>query len=293
MTSSLKTAFLTTRPNFLVLTPIAVMLGVSCASPSAGSALAIVLALMAALLAHICVNSLNEHQDYQSGLDLHTERTPFSGGSGALPSNPRALPQVKAIAVTSFLGTLAIGGYFVWLRGSEIIPLGLLGLFLIASYTQWINKHPLICLIAPGLGFGGLMVAGTAFVLEGFFTSKTILASGIVFCLVNNLLLLNQYPDIQADKTAGRYHFPIAFGIRASNFAYGFFVITALGCLIAGVSLGDFPLLSLLAGLPISLSVFSLGGAIKLGDNIGQAPKYLAANVGAALITPLVLAITL
>jgi len=30
--------------------------------------------------------------------------------------------------------------------------------------------------------------------------------------LVNNLLLLNQFPDVDADKTVGRRHYPIAVG---------------------------------------------------------------------------------
>ncbi len=293
MNSTAKTAFLTTRPNFLILTPITVMLGVNCTEPNSGSILSIALALTAALLAHISVNSLNEYLDYKSGLDLTTERTAFSGGSGALPENPLALPKVGGIVISSFLGTLAIGGYFVWLRGWEVIPLGLLGLFLIASYTQWINKQPFLCLIAPGLGFGGLMVAGTAFVIEGYFTDKTLFASGIVFCLVNNLLLLNQYPDITADKQAGRYHFPIAFGITASNVAYGSFASGALTCLLAGVLSGAFTPLSLLAAVPMSLSAFSLYGAIKLKENIAQKPIFLALNVGSALLTPLILAVTL
>jgi len=43
------------------------------------------LALLGAFLAHVSVNTLNEYYDFKSGLDLETIRTPFSGGSGALP----------------------------------------------------------------------------------------------------------------------------------------------------------------------------------------------------------------
>ncbi len=43
------------------------------------------LALLGLLLAHVSVNVLNDYFDYRSGVDLKTQRTPFSGGSGILP----------------------------------------------------------------------------------------------------------------------------------------------------------------------------------------------------------------
>jgi 1,4-dihydroxy-2-naphthoate octaprenyltransferase len=68
------------------------------------------------------------------------------------------------------------------------------------------------CWLAPGLGFGPLMVMGTEVALAGQYTLEGFVASLVPFFLVNNLLLLNQYPDIEADKAVGRRHFLVVYG---------------------------------------------------------------------------------
>jgi 1,4-dihydroxy-2-naphthoate octaprenyltransferase len=41
------------------------------------------------------------------------------------------------------------------------------------------------------------------------------------------------------------------------------------------------------------LALFSLTGAIKHGENIGSFPQYLGANVAVAILTPLLLGISI
>ena len=45
------------------------------------------LALVGLVLLHVAVNALNEASDMTTGIDLRTTRTPFSGGSGTLPTH--------------------------------------------------------------------------------------------------------------------------------------------------------------------------------------------------------------
>ncbi|MBA6254973.1 MULTISPECIES: prenyltransferase [unclassified Colwellia] len=285
------------RVPFLVLAPICVFLGASISYKEQGAIdfclLAIV--MLGGILAHIGVNTLNEYQDYQSGLDLKTMRPPFSGGSGLLCRQPELLPWVKTAAIVSTLLTLFIGFYFIYLHGLAImplIPIGVLGLAIIVSYTKWINKRPLICLVAPGLSFGLLMVAGTQLVLSGHFSSTPWVIGVIPFFLINNLLLLNQYPDIDADKSIGRNHFPIAFGIKASNSIFALFSVCSTLLILFYISQNILPALSALALIPQMLAYIALYGAIKFGASIGQQPKYLAYNIACTLLTPLTIAIT-
>ncbi len=251
------------------------------------------LALLGAFLAHVSVNTLNEYYDFISGLDLETIRTPFSGGSGALPKNPEMQGSVLAVGVISSTVLLMIGSFFIWQYGIGIMPIGVIGMILIATYTGWINKHPYICLIAPGPGFGFLIVAGTQFVLQGHYTPLSLLVAVVPFFLVNNLLLLNQYPDIKADANAGRNHFPIAYGINLSNVVYGFFSLATAATIIGYVLTGILHMLSLIALLPLPLAFFSLYGAVKHGETIGDFPQYLATNVAVTILTTLLLGISL
>ena len=91
--------------------------------------------------------------------------------------------------------TTLIGLYFLWIIGWGLLPIGLAGLTLIYFYTQKITRWPFFCLIAPGLAFGPLMIGGAYYVLSGHFSLAVTLGSIVVFFLVNNLLLLNQFPD--------------------------------------------------------------------------------------------------
>jgi 1,4-dihydroxy-2-naphthoate octaprenyltransferase len=290
-----KVAIQSMRGPFLILTPVCVFLGASTviASRAEFSLPLLTLALLGALLAHISVNMLNEYFDFTSGLDLKTSKTAFSGGSGALPKNPQMAGTVLAAGTAALITTSMIGLYFVWKYGVGILPLGLAGIVIITSYTGWINKHPFLCLIAPGIGFGFIMVVGTQYVLQGEYLALSWLLAAVPFFLVNNLLLLNQYPDIQADASVGRRHFPIAYGINRSNMVYGLFVLATIVLITLCVLLGKLPLLSLIALLPMPLAFYSLSGAVRHGAAIAGHPQYLGANVIVAILTPALLGLSI
>ena len=111
----LKTVFQSIRLPFLVLTPVCVFLGASTVVASKGDIdfNFLGLALSGGLFAHISVNALNEYLDFKNGLDLITARTPFSGGSGALPNNPAMSTAVAMAGVISLLLTVLIGVFFI------------------------------------------------------------------------------------------------------------------------------------------------------------------------------------
>ena len=56
---------------------------------------------------------------------------------------------------------------------------------------------------------------------------QAFVASLVPFFLVSNLLLLNQFPDVEADRFAGRKHFPILVGRTVSGYIYISFLIAA------------------------------------------------------------------
>jgi 1,4-dihydroxy-2-naphthoate octaprenyltransferase len=253
----------------------------------------LLLCLAGALLAHVSVNALNEYMDFNSGLDLATVRTPFSGGSGALPQYPEMARAVLVLGVVTLVGVMLVGLYFLRQYGLAILPIGLAGLLLVVFYTGWANRHPFICLVAPGLGFGVLMVVGTQYVLQGQYSPLSLLAAVVPFFLVNNLLLLNQYPDIKADRGAGRRHFPITYGTAASTGVYGFFVLLTIATIVTGVLSGHFPRLSLIALLPMPLAFYAISGAMRHGAAIGGYPQYLGANVAVVLLTTVLLGVSL
>jgi len=291
----IKTVLKSTRPSFLILSPICVFLGLSTslATQSQVNLFIFFLILLGALCAHISVNMLNEYFDFKSGLDLKTERTAFSGGSGALPNCPKMANVILITGLVLLVLTIIIGIYLILVCGIKILPIGLVGVVLIITYTQWLNRFPFLCLLAPGLGFGILMVVGTHAILTEEYSLLPWLVSLVPFFLINNLLLLNQYPDISADASVGRNTFPIAFGLNKSNLVYTVFFMIAYLLIFMLIVKEYLPMLSIIAVTPIVLSLFALRGAKKHASKIGDYPQYLAANVVAAVLTPLLLGISI
>ena len=281
------------RVPFLILTPACVVLGLAAAVWTSGQVnwFHFVLVLIGALSAHVSVNIFNEYFDFKSGLDADTIRTPFSGGSGRLPESPEIARPALIMAWIFFGITALIGLYFVFTIGSGLIPLGLLGLLIIYFYTEWITRFPLLCLIAPGLGFGILMVMGTDFVLTGQYSWTAFLASLVPFFLVNNLLLLNQFPDVEADKNVGRKHLPIKIGKEKSSWIYIVFLLLPYAVIIYGVITGYFPLSSLIGFLSLPLVILNSRGVLHHADNTEELIPFLGQNVIINLITPVLVAI--
>jgi len=110
---------------------------------------------------------------------------------------------------------------------------------------------------------------------------------------VNNLLLLNQYPDIQADIRVGRNHFPIVYGVNASNMVYGIFLMITITAILTYIVLGILPVLSLIAFIPMPLAFYALYGAIEHKGEIGLYPQYLGANVAVTIVVPILLAVSI
>ena len=288
-----KTLFRSMRIPFLILTPVSIYLGLATASTTSVPIhhVDIVLVLLGALSAHIGVNTLNEYHDFRSGLDAITTRTPFSGGSGALIDNPAAASAVLYLAITSLITTILTGLYFVFLHGLLIAPFGIVGIIIISTYTQWLNRNPLLCLLAPGIGFGPLMVIGTHVALTGEYSAMACVASLIPFFLASNLLLLNQYPDIAADKRIGRRHIPIVFGIAKSTIVYGLFAMAACVIILFGIHTSLLPSLSAISLIPLSITIIVYRGVIKHCSSIQALIPYLTMNVIVTLLTPLLLGV--
>lgn len=276
-----------TRPDFLVLAPLCVLLGIALAArqPVSLAFHEILLVLVGALLAHAAVNLLNEYEDFHSGLDLITRRTPFSGGSGTLPESPSAAPRVLATAVAMLSGVAAIGAWFLWLRGWPMLLLGLAGLLLVVAYTRWITRLPWLCLLAPGLGFGPVMVLGTLVALGGEVDGTALAIAGVVLLLVSELLLLNQFPDVDADQRIGRRHLPIVLGLQRASWLVSALLLGAYLLVAAGHLGGQLPAGAWLAWLPLPAALWV---ALRLPRALEEAPllvRVLGVNVATLLAT--------
>jgi len=291
--SRVKTWLMEIRAPFLLVTLVSVLVAVSVAVYQSYhiNALYLGLAFLGALLSHVAVNVFNEYFDYKSGVDFKTTKTPFSGGSGVLPAgllNPRS---VYVLGISCIAGIIAIGGYFIYVHGPLIIPVGVAGIITVYFYTTYITRSPLLCAIAPGLGFGPLMVMGTYFALTGTYSLAAGLASLVPGFLVSNLLLLNQFPDVEADASVSRRHYPISIGLEKSSLIYTALVLAAYVALIISVEVGKLPDLALLGLVTLPLGLLLVRGVRKYHNQIERLVPIMGRNVILTLFFPLLMAI--
>jgi 1,4-dihydroxy-2-naphthoate octaprenyltransferase len=291
----LKIWFLETRPQFLLLSVVLALLGASIAwyeSKEFGSPFNLGYAFLAGfglLLAHISVNTLNDYFDYRSGVDLATKRTPFSGGSGVLPAALLTARQVFWLGLGSFLLAIPIGIYFVIVRGWLLLPLLLVAAVCILLYTPFILKlrWPEW---SPGVGLGFLPVLGVYFVQTGAYTLPAVIASIPSGFLVHNLLLLNEFPDVEADSKARRKTLPITMGKGKAGIVYSVFTVGVYLWIIGGVIAGQMPIFSLIALLTVPLAVKAIQGALRPHEMEKLMPA-MGNNVLVVLLTQLLLGI--
>ncbi len=284
------------RLPFLLLTPVCVILGAAAAYHAGGIFRMdyFLLALAGGLCAHISVNALNEYDDFKSGLDHTTTRTPFSGGSGTLPQHPEKAHYAAAVGIISILVTVLIGIYFLWTWGAVLLPIGVLGVLTVVLYTRWLTRDPLLCLLAPGIGFGPCMVMGTDLVMTGSYSPAAFAASLVPLFLVSNLLLVNQFPDIEPDAGVGRRHLMIAYGKKAGIIVYGLFLAGAYLTVAFAWLVGWFPGLSLISLVTAPLAVSALAGVARYREAaLEKLLPYMGRNVVLTLLTPFLLAVGL
>ena len=285
----LKIWFLETRPHFLLLSVVLAFLGTCLAWYNGAFHLGYaLLAFLGLLLTHISVNVLNDYFDYRSGVDLQTKRTPFSGGSGILPAALLKPRQVFWFGSVAFLLAVPIGVYFVIARGWLLLPLLLVAAVCTLLYTPVILKlrWPEW---APGVGLGALPVLGAYFVQTTAYTFPAVIASIPSGILVHNLLLLNEFPDTEADNKAGRKTMPITMGTTKASIVYS--VLTVIVYLwIIGIAVAEQEPFLLIALLTIPFAVKAIRGALKHQEMAKLVPA-MGNNVLVVLLTQLLLGI--
>jgi len=248
------------------------------------------LCLIGVTAAHIAVNLFNELSDYRTGIDLRTRRTPFSGGSGSLISGATSWRAVSRVAVAAMTVACLIGVYLTIKAGPLIAVFTVVGAATIILYTPLLARWGL-GETAAGLCLGSLVVAGTYYALAGSLTSSVLVLSVPPGILIALLLLVNEFPDVEADRLGGRKHLVIRFGLRGAASIYCIAVMVLYLVIVAAVVLKLFPRPLLLACLTAPLSLKIASDAFRTrGEPDAMAP-LLGKNVAFVLGTDALLAL--
>ena len=279
------------RPEFLLLSVALVLLGTAISlNEGHFNWMRFFLTMFGLLLAHTSVNVLNDYFDYKSGIDFDTNKTAFSGGSGILTQGLLNAKSTYIFGIASLFMAFPIGVYLTIISGWQLLPLIITGGFCIYFYTSFLTKW-LIGELWAGLGLGMLPILGTYYIQVGCYSFDTFIASLAPFLLTANLLLLNEFPDYDADKKGGRYNLVIALKRKKASRLYALIIAATYICIILGVVSEKMPHSTLisLASLPFALkSVFI---TYKYFDNIKVLTTALKFNIITVLATDMLLAL--
>jgi 1,4-dihydroxy-2-naphthoate octaprenyltransferase len=291
-----------TRANFLLLAVFLNAIGIGLAYKylPAGSHLYlddIILIVLGTVSAHTSVNLFNEYSDYKSGIDFHTKRTPFNGGSGMLISGLTKPGAVLAASIGTLLFSLGIGIYYSFASNWFLFLIIGIGIFSIVGYTDILAKYLLGELFA-GLALGSLVVIGTFIALTGtpqLLISQLIprevwflsIPPGILTAL---LLFLNEFPDIEADKQGGRNHLLIRFGREAGAYIYSAGAILTYLIILVLPLAGISSFWVYIALIPLPLVAKNIHTTLKYNSDIPNLVPALGGNVITVLATDLLIA---
>jgi 1,4-dihydroxy-2-naphthoate polyprenyltransferase len=264
------------RANFLVLSVALVSIGGAAAAHAGTFNWGLfLLTVLGVVLAHASVNLFNEYSDWRTGIDDHTMKTPFSGGSGTLQAGLLKPGTVRAATWIALTAAGLIGFLLAMKSGWEVIPLMILGALTAITYSDHLARWG-IGEVASGLTLGSFVVMGAYFVQTGAFDSPIIWACVPPGILTALLLFLNEFPDADADREGGRRHLVILLGRGNAAILYSFAVVCVYTMIVLGATVGGLP-----KGTLLGLASFpSAATAVRLAFRHAYDPHGIVPALG-------------
>lgn len=221
-----KAWMLAARPKTLTGAAVPVMIGLSLAFADVGGSFKIlpaVLCLLFALVMQVDANFINDYFDFIRGNDDEARLGPRRACAQGWVS-PRQM--VCAIAVTTAIAC-AIGLPLIIYGGVEMLLIGALCVLFCFLYTMSLSYLGLGDLLV--LVFFGIVPVCIVYYLQaGTVTFEAFMASLACGFVIDTLLLVNNYRDIEGDERAGKRTLVVRLGARRGRMAYLLSGVTAV-----------------------------------------------------------------
>lgn len=181
---------------------------------------------------HLGANLLNDYWDARGSDPVNLKVTPFSGGSRVIQEGALKEQVVLFLALAFFAVGLATGILLVWMGRPLVLLLGGLGFF-----AGWAYSARPLQLMSRGWGevviflaFGPLVTLGTGYVLTGALSHEYFVLGLPQGFLISGVIWINQFPDYEADRNAGKRNLVVRLGPARSRFPYAAIMAMAFAC---------------------------------------------------------------
>jgi len=174
------------------------------------------------LAIEVAKNGSGEIFDFDTGADpgvAPEDRSPFSGGKRVLVDRLLTRKQTVWISASAYLTGIAIGLSILFWREPAVLWLGVVG-----TACAFFYNAPPIKLSYRGLGeisvalcYGPVICLGTYLVQRGEAPTRILWLSVPLGLMIGAFLLINEFPDYNADRIAGKRNLVVRLGRRRAS----------------------------------------------------------------------------
>lgn len=215
--NSWKAWLLAARPKTLTGASVPVMISLSLAYDKVETFqwLPAILCLLFAFIMQIDANFVNDYFDFMKGNDDETRLGPKRAcAMGWVDSHAMR----RAIAITTALACI-VGLPLVWYGGLEMILIGVLCVlfcFLYTTHLSYVGMGDVLVLVF----FGIVPVCIPYYIITRTLTIEVVVASLACGLVIDTLLMINNYRDIENDVRAGKKTMAVKLGKECSRMMY-------------------------------------------------------------------------
>jgi 1,4-dihydroxy-2-naphthoate octaprenyltransferase len=230
---------------------------------------------------HIGLNMIDDVFDYLHAVDRShgEEKNPYTGGSGVLTGGLLPAEYVLAAAIVCYLIGIAIAIYLTIMVGWPVLLFAAIGVFSSVFYTM-----PPIRYGYRGFGefsllinFGPVICLGAFYVQTRSIAWEPFVISFVPGFLMWSMIVINEIPDYEEDREAGKLNLVARLGRKAGVILYVAGLVCAYATVFLSASLGvtSFGVLLALLTLPVAYDACRILNKNYM-DKIRMAPANLA-----------------
>jgi 1,4-dihydroxy-2-naphthoate octaprenyltransferase len=205
---------------------------------------------------HLAANLLNDYYDAKGSDPINVRLTPFSGGSRVIQNRQVAPWCVLSIAMFFYVLSLSAAIWLVLLGRPLVLAIGILGVA-----AGWAYSARPLQLMSRGWGeiciffaFGPFITLGAYYVMSGSLSWSAFALGFPQGFFITAVIWINQFPDYEADRDAGKKNLVVRLGLKLSRYPYCIIMLAAFITVIFLVGIVGLTCLAMLSFIAFPLA---------------------------------------
>ena len=205
---------------------------------------------------HLAANLLNDYYDAKGSDPINVRLTPFSGGSRVIQNRQVAPWCVLSIALFFYVLSLSAAIWLVFLGRPLVLAIGLIGVA-----AGWAYSARPLQLMSRGWGeiciffaFGPFITLGAYYVMSGSLSWSAFALGFPQGFFIAAVIWINQFPDYEADRDAGKKNLVVRLGPKLSRYPYCIIMLAAFVAVIFLIGIVGLTYLAMLSFIAFPLA---------------------------------------